>query len=83
MFPGHPSDPGLRGRAVQQWLAESCAGSDGAGTNGHTGHVVKGFLPEAAALLHLRAHQTLHRQGIRGHHRRTAALFLPLSYSLL
>lgn len=60
---GHPIDPSLRGRPVQQWLAEPCPGCHGAGTDGHSGHVVKGLLPEAAATFHLRAHQALHREG--------------------
>lgn len=63
-FAGGPSDPGLRWRAVQQRLAESRPGSHGAGSDGHPGHVVQGLLPQAAALLHLGAHQALHRQGI-------------------
>lgn len=63
---GNPAHSGLCGCPVQQWVAQSCSGSHGTGPDGHPSHVVQGLIPEAAATLHLRAHQTLHRQGKLG-----------------
>lgn len=60
---GDPAHPGLCGCPLQQWVAQSCSGSHGTGPDGHPSHVVQGLIPEAAATLHLRTHQTLHRQG--------------------
>lgn len=62
-FVGCPTDSGVRRCAVQQRLAESCTGCYGAGSDGHSSHVVQGLVPQTAAILHLRAHQALHRKG--------------------
>ena len=61
---GDSSDPGLCGRAEQQWVAVPGPERHGAGTDGDAGHVEQGLLLEAAASLHLRRHQEVHREGI-------------------